>query len=171
MNPSAGVAGCRLTFDLDLDGILPCEKVEPRRSHVVHELNVPALLHEMGRYGDLISKRSRAICAVDGIAQPAFERIPHVVRERFVNTLCGEKKTVEIMVLVAFRKSSGIPAVFSGLGQCEFQRVVFAEMRSQQRIGPLLALEGGHALVYGGPNQPASPIEARSNMFRKRCRA
>jgi hypothetical protein len=56
-------------------------------------------------------------------------------------------KAIEAVVFVALRKPPCALAVFSCLGQGEFQREVFAKMRGQERIGAFLTLESGDALV------------------------
>src|SRR5580704_17215417 len=68
--------------------------------------------------------RPRAIRAIDGVAQSALEVDLHVERQHGVNSMSGDEKAVEAVVFVALRKPPRALAVFSCLGQGEFQREV-----------------------------------------------
>ena len=64
MDFSSRIAGIALALHLDLDRSLTGQKVEARGSRIIHELHVPALVHEMGRDADLRGRRTCAVSAV-----------------------------------------------------------------------------------------------------------
>src|SRR5262249_45080039 len=73
MNLSARITRGRLALDLDFITTLPREKVETGKSQIIHELDIPVLLHEMCGNADLVGKGSCAMRAINGITQSAFK--------------------------------------------------------------------------------------------------
>jgi hypothetical protein len=125
----------------------------------------------MGCYSDLISKWPSSIGAIDGIAEPALERSPDLGRQCGVNPMRGDEKTVEGVVLLAFRKPSRSLAISSCPRQGEFEREGFAIMRREQGVSAFLPLVSGDALVEGRANQTANPIDCGLYMLGKGFRA
>src|ERR1700733_10050751 len=101
MNFPPGIARCSLALDFHFGTSLACQKIELPRSRIIYELHVPALLHEMGRNADLIRKRPQTVRAVQGLAQPSFEGNLNVGRQCGLNTLSGNEKTKEAVVVLA----------------------------------------------------------------------
>src|ERR1700737_2185232 len=84
------------------------------------------------------------------LAQPSLEGHLHVGRQCGVNTLGGNEKAKEAVVVLALRKAPGVSAIFSGLRQGEFEREILTEIGAQKRVGALPLPESRTALVERG---------------------
>ena len=101
----------------------------------------------MGGNANLVSEWSGAIGAIYSVMQPTFKRGSRLGWQRGVDAVRWDEEPIEVVVLVALRKTPGAPSIFSGARQRKLQREILPKMRGKERISTLLPLKAGYTFV------------------------